>query len=375
MSARRRYHTHIPGVIFVIATLILGVGAYNSQNNLLFLFFGIAIASMVASGVISGAMLMNLHAERPRVRRVEAGDSATIRYRVTNASRFAPAFALMIEESGAAEWRRIVEPPSAFMPHVPPGGTSVASARARTNKRGVAKLTGVTITSRFPFGFMRKSISTECPGELIVHPRVHELRRDALKAVADSSRGEAILDHERGVGGDFYALREYTSGDPPNRIAWRASARHDDLLVREETRIGASACDLLLVLDETDAGEDSNERAIELVASLADHAVRTNAPVSLTIAGRDTRLGRGASPEHLGRILDQLSRLELSDRPTSNAQSPSPAPGGRAIAVHASGIDPSRAPSGAVHLRAEDLDRLAIGDTKRAHADRSEAPA
>jgi len=39
----------------------------------------------------------------------------------------------------------------------------------------------------------------------------------------------------RGVGTEPYALREYRPGDPPTSIQWKASARHERLLSREDT--------------------------------------------------------------------------------------------------------------------------------------------
>jgi len=39
----------------------------------------------------------------------------------------------------------------------------------------------------------------------------------------------------RGLGREPYALREYLPGDPPNKIHWKATARHGRLITREET--------------------------------------------------------------------------------------------------------------------------------------------
>jgi uncharacterized protein (DUF58 family) len=44
------------------------------------------------------------------------------------------------------------------------------------------------------------------------------------------NRGERLA---RGDGDEYSGLRDYRSGDPQRRIAWKASARHESLLVRE----------------------------------------------------------------------------------------------------------------------------------------------
>ena len=359
MAQRRRYHAHLPGLIFVIASLFLGVGAFNSQNNLLFLFFGVAVASMIASGVVSGSMLMGLRGQRVSVSRAEVGGEGTIRYRIRNKNRFVPAFALSIEEDtpkGDDAWSGLLEPAGGFIAHIGASGEAIATVRARALRRGVGTMTRTIVTSRFPFGFMRKSVAFDQRTRVIVHPRVVPLRDDALRGVSSRSRGEVVSEHEKGTGGDFYALREYVPGDPITRIAWRASARHGDLLVREETRVGAMAFDIALHLGGT---EEEDERAISLAASLAALAVRTGAPVSVSVPSCGVRTGRGASRRHLVSILDALAGVDRASLQDAHAMAPER--GGALLAVHASGIDPSVAPSGAVHLSGADLDRLAIG--------------
>ena len=39
----------------------------------------------------------------------------------------------------------------------------------------------------------------------------------------------------QGLGTELYALREYLPGDPPNKVHWKATARHGHLVSREET--------------------------------------------------------------------------------------------------------------------------------------------
>jgi len=50
------------------------------------------------------------------------------------------------------------------------------------------------------------------------------------------SAGQRGNRHVPGDGEDFSGLRDYRSGDPQRQIAWKASARHDSLLVRESER-------------------------------------------------------------------------------------------------------------------------------------------
>ena len=52
---RRRYELHSPGILYLTITVFLAIGSINSQNNLLFIVFGLLAGGVVASGVLSGS--------------------------------------------------------------------------------------------------------------------------------------------------------------------------------------------------------------------------------------------------------------------------------------------------------------------------------
>jgi len=364
MKSRRRYHANVPGLVFPAATVFLGLGAFNSQNNLLFLFFGFALSSMVASGLISGTMLMRLRIERLSVTRARAGGELFIRYRISSSAKRAPAFALHIEERGEDGWKRLITQPAGFVPHVAPGDGELVTVRCGALARGMGELSRIEVTSRFPFGFMRKSVAIDSRSAIIVHPEVRELRDDALRTLASRERGEVVSQHERGTGGEFFALREYSQGDSPTRVAWRASARHRTLLVREETRMGSRAYDLVLVLSGEPADRELDERAISLGASIVSKALAGGVPISLSVPGFGVSLARESSRGQLTLALDALAGIDLEAGAVEHRPGPAEIDmntgTGTVIAVHGSGNDPSAAPRDALHLVGEDLDRLAI---------------
>jgi len=131
-------------------------------------------------------------------------------------------------------------------------------------------------------------------------------------------------------------------------------------MVREETRTGARSYDILLNLSGADADRDADEHAISLAASIASWAVRTGAPISVRASGFGVRTERGNSRTHLVGILDALAMIDLDSSVERAAIPVETFRGGSVIAIHSAGVDPSVAPAGAAHLRAEDLDRLAI---------------
>ncbi|MDE2271246.1 MAG: DUF58 domain-containing protein [Xanthomonadaceae bacterium] len=105
---------------------------------------------------------------------------------------------------------------------------SRATVTAPTERRGWTKLPRMRLSNTLPFGLFRAWSWITPDVRVLVYPRV--LRDPHPPARNDDPR-------ERIAGGDEFAgLRGYRAGDPIRHVAWKASARHDDLLVREFDR-------------------------------------------------------------------------------------------------------------------------------------------
>jgi uncharacterized protein (DUF58 family) len=74
-----------------------------------------------------------------------------------------------------------------------------------------------------------------------------------------------------GAGSEVYALREYLRGDPPNKIHWKAAARHGRLITREETWEHGARLVVLLDAARTMSGRDGQRSKLDhaLAAALA----------------------------------------------------------------------------------------------------------
>lgn len=75
----------------------------------------------------------------------------------------------------------------------------------------------------------------------------------------------------QGAGTEVYALREYLRGDPPNKIHWKAAARHGRLITREETWEHGARLVVLLDAARTMSGRDGQRSKLDhaLAAALA----------------------------------------------------------------------------------------------------------
>jgi uncharacterized protein (DUF58 family) len=103
---------------------------------------------------------------------------------------------------------------------------------------------------------------------------------------------------------DFAGLRAAAAGDPPQRIAWKAYARNDLLLLKEFSAGAGEPCrldwDMLPDLDV-------EQRLSQLTRWCLD-ADAANRGVALRLPGREVPLGSG--PKHLQSCLEALALFD-----------------------------------------------------------------
>jgi uncharacterized protein (DUF58 family) len=311
----RRYHFHAAGVAYAVTTMVLVLGAINGQNNLLFWLFGLGVAGLIVSGVLSGGMLMQLEIEREAPDTAAVGEQVVIRYRVHNRSRVFPAFALTVEEIGSVRagrfrgtWPGRLSAPQAYAAYVPARGSVVVEARAGALRRGIATLGPVRVGTMFPFGLTKKSKTFYQEGQVLVRPCAAPLRPGIIEGL--SGRGElgAVLRRVRG-GEEFHSLREYVHGDSPRVVAWRITARLGYAVVREMASRPSRR--LWIMLDLRGAEEEACERALAIAAALCVRGYESGLEPGLAVTGGGVLEHARGGRRHLELVLDMLGRLRI----------------------------------------------------------------
>lgn len=342
-APRRRYLPHLGFFIYCAITLLVAIGAFQGQNNLLFWLFGLSLGLMIVSGFISGSMLMGVHVQREPVGEVHAGQPLVVRYTVANRNRFVPVFALTISEllpekhrlaPGAplsaqdAPGGRLDGPPEGFCAHVAPGASVTVEAVALATRRGEVPLIGFQVTTQFPFGIIRKLLQFDVPGAAIVRPALVEVDRALLRAAMGGATTSDSLSRRRGPGDEFLALREYVPGDSVRQIAWKPSARADALLVRQTA--SASPRRLWIILDLEGAPKADvarREAAVSLAASIIIQATGAGLLVGLSVPEDNVHAPARAGRWHVGALLNDLALLgdPLHHRPAPPSGAGGPA--------------------------------------------------
>jgi uncharacterized protein (DUF58 family) len=190
------------------------------------------------------------------------------------------------------------------------------SSAGRCQRRGVFRLGPWDLEMADPLGFFRVAHHYPEVNTIMVYPRASYLPNLELprgRAPGRSSSSERSVEETILVGG----VRQYASGDPLRRVHWRATAHHDDMMVREFDREPTG--DLWLIVDmdaRVQAGADADatqEYAVILAASLAAQFLRQGErrAVGLLIAGRSPLVlppARGQAQQW--RILRALAEAE-----------------------------------------------------------------
>ncbi len=323
---RRAAALTFPGILFVVVTLFLALGAINGQNNLLFWLFGFCIAALVVSGIITGNALMGLklaaHAPPP----ARAGQPVELTYTIQNTARLFPNFALEITElrdhTSPLTHKNLTAP--AVLLHLPPRAIDRAASTYTPTRRGIIELDRVWIRTRFPFGLFTKTVEFSAPRTLVVAPPKADPDDTRIETLTTSDQAQTRHAARRGAGLDYIGLREYRPGDPMRVVSWKRSARAGSLLVVEYPQPASDTRILELAPPSPDTPDDDFEHAIALTYTLIE---RNHASIStgLDIPWAHVSIPPGRGPAHLARCARALATLERPDPADTTPRSRRPA--------------------------------------------------
>lgn len=248
------------GVILIGLCFGLGTAAYNSSSNILFITLSLLLACLILSGVLSWLNLRGVAWRLDVKPPLRAGQLASVGLALRNGKNFLPTYGLWVE------WvaRPIADPASGAKAESTVTGKGIdvrailkkaeaeavrgmAVLRERLEaqgelplewsfapvRRGRLRVELAGVGSLFPFGFLRKYVGTELKADVVVWPAAVEYRRLAVGGARRIGGNEQRA--RVGSGGDLLALRRYADGDSHRLIHWKASARTQQLLVRQFT--------------------------------------------------------------------------------------------------------------------------------------------
>jgi uncharacterized protein (DUF58 family) len=304
------------GWTLVAVSIVLFIAAYIVGNpQLLF------VACLLAVLVVTGLLLVRFRSPQLSATRrfshdvISVGSPVTVSIEVTNDS---------IGRSSAATWRDTLPwtPGSTEPAPLPPLPSARYSTRGVSRleyvlhppQRGIVDIGPLAVERTDPFGVTTRQLVLGEPRQLIVAPRVTPLAGSGFSLAGGDGAGRARRRNAAGNNDDSMT-REYRRGDALRRVHWRATARHGDLMVRQEEESSFPTARVIL---DTRAGgyetDDAFEWVLGMVASLGVHLVgsgfllqlRETAPAQL-VAPTETGGGTGHDID----FLTSLARARL----------------------------------------------------------------
>jgi len=295
------------GRVAVLTAIAMLIGG-RVFGSLELYVLGSALAGLVAvAAIMSAATKVKVEVARElHPPRVHAGSPSRVEVRVENMGRRrSPLLSLHDAVSGTRGARLMVGP-------LDPAESARAAYRLPTERRGILTVGPLDVELTDPFGLTHVSMTASGASELTVYPHIDELSPLPLTSGNDPLAG-AEHPNSLGRGGeDFYALRDYVVGDDLRRVHWPSTARHDELMVRQDELPWQGRGTVVLDVRSSTNTAESLELVISAGASIvAAGSGRQDLVRLVTTDGADS--GFAAGHAHVEAIMEHLASIEATN--------------------------------------------------------------
>jgi len=273
------------GKLFIGITIIMGIAAVNTGNNLLYLIVSYMLSGMLVAGIISIYNLKRLkitvrlpeevYAEMPVIGKVGIKREAPF-----------PSFLIRINNGFSETVFTIVDRNFIFK-----------EAEFIFPKRGYYKRLKLEISSDFPLGMFTRRYETEIDINLVVFPK--PVKVSESEVIFNSSTAKENL---RGIGKgseDIKEVKDYMN-EPVKLIHWKVSAKYNELKVKVTE--GEEQNSVILSIDSV---KGSKEEKLSKLTYLVDKYISKGFAVGLEIGKKKIEPSTGK--KHKLRLLKELA--------------------------------------------------------------------
>jgi uncharacterized protein (DUF58 family) len=310
------------GLIYILISVVIGIAAINTGNNLLYVVVAALLSAILVSGVASALVLRNLELDVQLPDHVFARRPMLARLFLRNASSWLPSFSVRVvparrKPNSKGDWRweaytfgwprnrapqdqwfhlpdrrlrrvlREAEKPilqnPVYFPFLAPLQKLRAEIELSFPSRGRYAEKNFGLATRFPFSFLMKTRRINLLREVIAFPQVEST--DQFLEILPMVTGE-FESYVSGRGNDLYLIRDYMPDDSARHVDWKATARTGALKVREFSREDERK--LRIVFDNSAPGvlpRAVYESGVRLAASLGWHFHHEDVEVSFVAPG------------------------------------------------------------------------------------------
>lgn len=308
------YRLTRPGRWFLFLTAAFAVYGSSSLDLQVYVPFTYAFGLWLVALVAALASAPRVRIETRHAERASAGDILPVDIEIANSGRL-PIIDLFLIAHRLPPGVDAAEPRGIAAGNLLAGRSVRLRLGLLCRRRGVYRLKGYRAQTDFPYGLLRAYRAIAEQRALTVYPRFERLSRLDIPTGRRYQPGGVALASSLGDSYEFIGNRPFREGDNLRNIDWRATARLQQIVVREYReeyfhRV-AVILDTHVPRRERDARRESLEQAISLAAAVSDYMARAEYIVDLFAAGPNLyHLTAGRSLAYLDQILDILACIE-----------------------------------------------------------------
>jgi uncharacterized protein (DUF58 family) len=324
------------GAVYLMLIAVIAVAALNTGNNLLFIILASLLAGILVSGILSKIVLTGLEMDFVLPDHVFAEQPMISRLTLVNEKWFFPSFSVTVQGRDTSPEKRkkkpkefplkaarqpqpaMPTPPAAasrqilsdpvYVPYIPRRASVTQHVELTFPRRGRYTQEGFRVSTKFPFGFLRKLREVPTRQEILALPSVQPTEEFYEILPLLSGEVESLY---KGRGHDLYAIRDYQEGDTARHVDWKASAKAQQIKVREFTREEERR--LVLIFDNQMPQADDKllakfEKGVSFCACLAWHFYEIDAQMQFVTDGVETAMS--PADEIIYPVLESLALIE-----------------------------------------------------------------
>jgi len=282
-----------------------------SANRPLFLLFSFVLAAVLLSYILPILNLKGIRVERVVPPHIHSHEWFTVSAVLSVEGRRADAFGVAIRDGPEGPYDR---PGTALALRVTRDAPAMVRYQVRMKQRGLIRIGELELSTSFPFGLFEYRLVVPVQSEILVYPRIGVFKDDPLPG----SRFSRLMTSTETVNDkgqeEFRNLREYRPGDNPRLIAWRATAKRGELMVKELeddlTKRVSIFIETRLEPDARNLDRLRLERTISFATTLIQRLAKRRCWIGIYLFNpKLTHVHAGRGGRHLDRVMRTLALL------------------------------------------------------------------
>lgn len=296
-------------LLLIVGAALPGIGRYLGIDEL----YEIGIALVVL--VVISMFAVQRRQRRFRIRRTirpaewaTAGRAIDVEVEITNLDK-RPSVPLILAERLDPALGSIR---SIRTPALPGGSTTTLSYKVTPPTRGRVTLGPAKLTGIDPFGMAKGTTGAAPQEEVYVYPATERLSSPMPEGGTVAVGAESPSPIPTRAGEDFYAIREFRSGDDLRKIHWKSTARFGEPMVREEERRSEPL--ISVVIDDSRTDAERFEALVGAAASvIEDASIRRHSFRVLKLSETPPFMEFDRGTAHYRSCMEKLALAKQSD--------------------------------------------------------------